>query len=303
MKTRFLFPHQLRPLGWILAIPGFVLGYLIIYRDYEIPGLGFSVRPKSLFFHGSLYQGLTNTLALTLVITGLFLIAFSKEKKEDELTARMRKNALYWGVLVNYVIYLVWLIINLILSVFTKGKDGFGSLNDMATMCTYNLFTSLVIFIARFYYLRYRKNGEFKVDKLFYLPAKPYKLIGQVISIPLLLIILFAFTGSLFFNGDIDPKEWVEVLFLFLPVTLLIWGYSRQRNEDEFISTLRLESMQIAVYVNYAILLLSNFFFYFTDFLLVMFLNLGTIALFFIMRFNYILWKYNKENAKGELAI
>jgi hypothetical protein len=302
MKTRFLLPHQLRPIGWLLAIPGLVFGYFITYRNYEIPGFGFSVKPKPAF-PWPLYQGLTNTLALTLVVTGLVLVAFSKEKKEDELTARMRQNALYWGVLVNYIIYLVWLMINLMLSAFTKGKDGFGSLNDMAIMCTYNLFTPLVIFIARFYYLRYSKNGEFKVDRLFYLPVKPYKLIGQLISVPLLLIILFAFTGPLFFNGDFDPKEWVEVLFLFLPITLLVWGYSRQKNEDEFISTLRLESMQMAVYVNYVILLLANFFFYFTDFLMVMFLNLGTIALFFIIRFNYILWKYNRGNAKGELAL
>jgi hypothetical protein len=303
MKSRFLFSHQLKPVGWLLAVPGLVLGYLAMYRDYEIPGFGFSVRPRSPFFHGSLYQGLTNTLALTLVIVGLFMVAFSKEKKEDELTARMRHNALYWAVLVNYLACLLWLIVNLVIAVFNLNTDGLGSLNDMATLCTYNLFTPLVIFIARYYYLRYSKNGQYKVDKLFYLPAKPYKLIGQLISVPLLLIILFSFTASWFFKGDIDPKEWVEDLFLLLPTTLLIWGYSRQKNEDEFISMLRLESMQVAVYVNYAILLLANFFFYFTDFLLVMFLNLGTIALFFVIRFNYILWKYNRQNGKGELAI
>lgn len=302
MKTRFLFPHQLRPFGWILAVSGFVLGYLVIYRDYEIPGFGFSVRPKSLLFHGSLYQGLTNTLALTLVIVGLFIVAFSKEKKEDELTARMRQNALYWAVLVNYLAYVLWLIVSLGVSIFSNG-NGFDSFNNMGMMCTYNLFTPLLIFTGRYYYLRYRKNGEYRVDKLFFLPAKPYKLVGQLISVPILLIVLFAFTGSWFFNGDIDPKDWIRMLFLFLPITLLIWGYSRQKNEDEFISTLRLESMQMAVYVNYAILLLANFLFYFTDFLLVMFLNLGTIALFFVIRFNYILWKYNRENAKGELAI
>ncbi len=40
-----------------------------------------------------------------------------------------------------------------------------------------NFFTPLVIFIARYYYLRYSKNGEYKVDRLFYLsPQNPYKL-------------------------------------------------------------------------------------------------------------------------------
>lgn len=304
MKARFLLPHQLRPVGWILALPGFVLGYFALYKDYKIPGFGISVWPKSINFHGPLYQDLTNTLALTLIITGLFLIAFCKEKKEDELTSRIRLNALYWAVLANYGIYLLWLLVTLTIELLKLDKDPLGSLADILGMSTYNLFTPLVIFIARYYYLRYSRNGEYKVDKLFYLPEKPFKMIGQAISVPLVIVVFFAFFGSLIFKGgDPEPKEWVEVLFLFLPLTLLVWGYSRRSNEDEFISSLRLESMQLAVYLNYAVLLLANFFFYFFDFMGIMFLNLGTIALFFVLRFNYILWKYNKQNGKGELAL
>ena len=136
------------------------------------------------------------------------------------------------------------------------------------------------------------------------MPEKPYRLIGQAVSIPVTIIVFFAFFGSLVFKGgDPEPKDWVEILFLFLPVTLLLWGYSKRRNEDEFVSSLRLESMQLALYVNYAILLLANFIFYSLDFMEIMFLNLGTIALFFVIRFNYILWKLKRQNGKGELAI
>src|SRR5579863_1562425 len=110
MKTRFLFPHQLRFLGWILALPGLVLGYFIIYRNYQIPGFGITLRQNNSLFHGPVFQNLTNTLALMAVVIGLFLIAFSKEKQEDELSARMRQNALYWAVLVNYMMYLGWLL-------------------------------------------------------------------------------------------------------------------------------------------------------------------------------------------------
>ena len=303
MKTRFLFPHQLRPLGWILALPGFVLGYLTLYADYKIPRFGIPLHPRSTSFLAPVYQDFTKTLALALIITGLFLIAFTREKKEDELTARIRYNALYWAVLINYLAYLVWLVLTIATEVLQLDKGPLGSFADILGMSTYNLFTPLVIFIARYYYLRYSKNGEYKTGKLFYLPERPYKVLGKAISVPLLVIILISFVGPLFFKGEPEPKEWVEVLFLFLPITLLLWGYSKRSHEDEFVSTLRLESMQLAVYINYAILLLANFFFYFTDFMLVMFLNLGTIALFFVLRFNYILWKYNKENGKGELAI
>ena len=142
------------------------------------------------------------------------------------------------------------------------------------------------------------------VGKLYYLPEKPYKFIGKLLSIPLLGVIGLLFIINWFGRNDADLSgAGIDVMLLFLPLTLLIWGYSKQKNEDEFISTLRLESMQLAVYVNYAVLLLANFFFYFFDFMMVMFLNLGTIAFFFVLRFNYILWKYNKGSMKGTLAL
>jgi len=304
MKARFLFPHQLRPVGWLLAMPGFVLGYFSFYRDFHISGFGYAVQSTSIYVKGSFYHDLTNTLALTLVIAGLFLAAFSKEKKEDELTSRMRLNALYWAVLANYLVYLVWLVATITIELLKLDKDPLGSAADIFGMSTYNLFTPLLIFIARYYYLRYSKNGEYKMGHMFYLPEKPYRAIGQAISVPVAIIVFFAFFGSLVFKGgDPEPKDWVEVLFLFLPITLLIWAYSKRNNEDEFVSTLRLESMQLAVYVNYAVLLLANFFFYSFDFMEIMFLNLGTIELFFVVRFTYILWKYNRQNGKGELAL
>jgi hypothetical protein len=304
MEPRFLLPHQMRPLGWILALPGCVLGYLAAYKDFKIPHFGINYWPRNVNYHGPVYQDLTNTLALTLIIAGLFFVAFSREKKEDELTARMRYNALYWAVLINYLIYLVWLIATLAIGLLKLDMDPLGSMANVLGMSIYNLFTPLLIFIARYAYLRYSSAGEYKPGKVFYLPEKPFKLIGKAISVPLVVIVFFAFFGSLFFKGaDFEPKDWLTVMLLFLPLTLMIWGYSKRSNEDEFISTLRLESMQLAVYINYSVLLLANFFFYFTDFMVLMFLNLGTIALFFVLRFNYILRRYNMQTGKGELAV
>jgi hypothetical protein len=303
MKTRFLFPNWLKPLGGILALPGFVLGYLAIYRDYKIPGFGISIWPRSPFFHGPVYQDLTKTLVLVLVIVGLFLVAFSKEKKEDELTARMRQNALYWSVLISYLACLLWLLVTITMELLKLDKDPLGGFADILGISIYNLFTPLLIFIARYYYLRYGKNGEYVVGKLYYLPEKPYKLISKLISIPLLGVILFLFIVTWFGRGNDISGTGLDVVLLFLPLSLLVWGYSKQKNEDEFISTLRVESMQLAVYVNYAVLLLANFSFFFTDFIMVMFFNLGTIAFFFVLRFSYILWKYNNDHLKGTLAI
>jgi len=184
-------------------------------------------------------------------------------------------------------------------------KDPLSGLADVLGMSIYNLFTPLIIFIARYYYLRHSKNGEYQVGRMYYLSEKPFKMIGQLISIPLLLIIIFSFIGSWFFKGDLELKDWAGTLMLLLPIGLLMWGYSKRNDEDEYISTLRLESMQLAVYFNYAVLLVANFFFYFLDFMLIMFLNLGTIALFFVLRFSYVLWKNNRDNkhVKGTLAL
>jgi len=304
MKSRYLFPNQLRSLGWLLTIPGFALGYFALYHDYKIPGFNFQVLPSQ-FYHHPVSQDLTKTLALSLIIVGLLLIAFSKEKKEDELTARMRQNALYWSVLISYMIYVAWLIVAVAIELLKLNSDPLGGLADILGMSIYNLFTPLLIFIARYYYLRHSRNGEYEVGKMYYLPEKPYKLIGQLISIPLLLLIIISFTGSWFFKGDFELKDWTSTLMLILPIALLIWGYSKRSEEDEFISTLRLESMQLAVYFNYAVLLLANFFFYFLDFMVVMSLNLGTIALFFVLRFSYILWKSNNDNkhVKGIITL
>jgi hypothetical protein len=301
MKSRFLFPYQFKLLGWFLAVPGFILGYFVLYHDYNIPGFDL----KSQHTHGvfvSMVENLTNELALVLVVLGLLFVAFSKERREDELTARMRYNALYWAILINYLIYGAWLIVALVHDAFPHGNRILSnSFTDILVIAVYNLFTPLVIFVIRYYYLKYRKNNEYKVDKLFYLPYKPFKVVGVSLSVVMLVSILLSFVIKWIKINQINA-ETLQDLIIFLPLALLLWAYSKEKNEDEFIATLRLESMQLAVYINYIILLIANCFLFFTDFMVFMFVNLSTIALFFVIRFNYILRKYNKATEQGELA-
>ena len=127
----------------------------------------------------------------------------------------------------------------------------------------------------------------------------------MLISIPLLMVVLVLFIGAWFTNRSIDISgTGIDVMLLFLPLSLLIWGYSKQKDEDEYTAHLRLESMQLAIYGNYAMLMLANIFFYFLDFMVVMFLNLGAIAFFFVLRFSYILWKNKHDkHMKGMLSL
>lgn len=81
---------------------------------------------------------------------------------------------------------------------------------------------------------------------------------------------------------------------LFITGALLV-GFSKEKNEDEFIENLRLSSLLWAVFVNYVLLLVAFIFIYEMAFFTVMIYNMFTVLLIFIIRFNYILYKSSKS--------
>jgi len=78
----------------------------------------------------------------------------------------------------------------------------------------------------------------------------------------------------------------------------IIVGFSKEKNEDEFISNLRLSSLLWAVFVNYILLLLALIFIYGPAFLNIMLYNMFTVLILFILRFNYLLYRNNHNTAK-----
>ena len=68
-------------------------------------------------------------------------------------------------------------------------------------------------------------------------------------------------------------------------------------DEDEFIMKLRLESLVWAVYVNYAILILTILFVYELHFFSILVFNMFTLLIFFAIRFNLLLKRANTEEA------
>lgn len=71
-------------------------------------------------------------------------------------------------------------------------------------------------------------------------------------------------------------------------------GFSKESREDEFMVKLRLSSLLWAVWVNYSLLLIAFLFVYGTAFFTVMIYNMFTVLIIFIVRFNYLLFKYSK---------
>ncbi|WP_186738489.1 hypothetical protein [Spirosoma utsteinense] len=151
MKTKWLFPHHYRLIGWLIFVPSALLGLAAFYEEFDLfDSLG-SVSPgshmfKSDDFFASLFSNanFTDELAAVGVIAGLLFIAFSREKVEDEMIGQLQLEALQWSVYVNYLVLAI-----AIVAVY----DG-----AFFNVMIYNMFTVLLVFIGWFRWLIFRSN-------------------------------------------------------------------------------------------------------------------------------------------------
>ncbi len=263
MKSKFLFPPYFAWLGWVMAIPGLVLGCFNVFGHFVFNFLETGHHDSRLHYN---FFNYTDEVALAITIVGLLLIAFAKKKQEDELIARLRMDALYWSILINGFIYLA-------LSPF-----------DVEEFYTYNLGTPLIIFIARFNYLLHFKKDAFIISEVRLLPFKPWRIIA--IGLTVICAVLIAVRINL---GD----SIVSIIVIGLYLGLYMCVFSRNRFEDELTMQYRMNSMYLAVLLNYTLLLVANFVFYGMDFLAIMVYNMVTIPIFFICIFGF----YNLKNA------
>lgn len=149
MKKQILFPHNFRWIGWIILIPAAVIGILNIYFDVEFGIL--DIRPpntKGMFDTG---LNLTATLAGVMCIIGAILVAFAKEKEEDEYIAKVRLDSLLWATYINYAILVVCFLI------FYETR--------FLYVMIFNMFTILIFFIIRFNYVLYKTRKGLQDEK------------------------------------------------------------------------------------------------------------------------------------------
>ncbi len=288
MKSRYLFPKWGSIAGYFLAIPGFVLGALYMFKDYSIPGFGFRLREKDNLIEKA-FENFTNELAIFLVVTGLILVAFSKDNKEDELSAKLRHNALYWSVMIYSFTYVAGLLFSLFVSGIPFVDEYISELN---------IFTPLVIF--RYTYLKHVNKESYLIGNPKFLPNKPFKKMGVYLS----LIFLSLFIVIMVTDGEINWDYRISSYgYSMLVIGLLLWTFSKNKVEDEMVMQQRLESLQLAVYFNYAFLLIATAFVYSLNFLLVLILAQFSILLFFVIRMEYVNYKNNKllQTMEGEI--
>ncbi|QJP34798.1 hypothetical protein F0365_10555 [Nonlabens sp. Ci31] len=79
----------------------------------------------------------------------------------------------------------------------------------------------------------------------------------------------------------------IHLIILSIIIGGLMFGFSKERIEDELISDIRKSSLIWAIYFNYSILILSLFFLADFDMLMMTVFNVFTLLLFFIIRFEW----------------
>ena len=88
-------------------------------------------------------------------------------------------------------------------------------------------------------------------------------------------------------NGFLD-----EILTLIIIVSGILSSFSKEKVEDEMISSIRMKSLVLSLYINYGLLVLSNLFIYGMAYFYAMVIHLFTILLFFNLIFKFRLYKH-----------
>lgn len=144
MKSFLLFPHTWRLAGCIMLLGGIGIA---AYNYFHFGAISADSRIDGNFFSASLSDKINtmlNDAEYCLLVIGLLLVGFSKEKVEDEQIAKMRLESLQWSVYFNYGLLIICIIL-------------INGVNFLAIMA-YNVMSQLVFFVIRFRWKVYRSN-------------------------------------------------------------------------------------------------------------------------------------------------
>ena len=143
MKLNYLFPHRFKRIGIMMLIPFIFLGWYVVNYDIEpeifdlsVPALFVDEIFGEKFIFGMTENNVLNEIIGIVLIIAFLMVAFSKEKQEDELIAKIRLESLVWATYVNYAVLLISMI-------FIFGIS-------FLWVMIFNMFTILLFFIIRF---------------------------------------------------------------------------------------------------------------------------------------------------------
>lgn len=152
MKSKYLIPHKFKKIGYILFIPGLIMGLLYLFWDIEIslPNMTvFAVVSDEVFGNRDWFHLLStdvyNEILGVLLIVGGVMVAFSKEKEEDERIRQIRMESLMWATHLNFAVLLFAML-------FVHGEP-------FLEIMVANMFTILIFFIVRFHWFLNHSNN------------------------------------------------------------------------------------------------------------------------------------------------
>lgn len=111
-----------------------------------------------------------------------------------------------------------------------------------------------------------------------------------------------AILGFVFFIYQFDAENNFldESSSILAILGALFIAFSKEKSEDEFISKIRLKSLVWATYTNYAILILAILFVYDINFFFILIFNMFTLLVFFLIHFNWALYKLKNQTNDEE---
>ena len=156
MKNTLLLPRKCRLIGSILlplAIAWLVAGYfgqhsVFPFLQYNMKGTGHDIFSSDLIFSKGFSADFNGELSILFTLVCLFMIAFSREKIEDEFVSMVRLKALQISVYVSYAVFAL-------VSIFIYGFT-------FLYVIYANIFTVLLIFIFVFQFHIYRNSRTLK---------------------------------------------------------------------------------------------------------------------------------------------
>jgi len=145
MKSRFLFPRWCLILGIVLFVFGVSAAFIVYTSSSYYNSINDINKMGDVDKVIDAYSG-----CVPAIIIGLLLIAFSKEKIEDEQIAQLRLDSLQWAVYINYCVLVICFFL----------IHGIGVLSVVAL----SVLTPIVFFIIRFRWKIYQLNQLFKKE-------------------------------------------------------------------------------------------------------------------------------------------
>lgn len=271
MKTNLLFPSYFKYIGWLLAVPGLVLGYLFEFEHFTFRFLQYG---QQSYFGGN--ENYTDEIAITLIAIGFLFISSVKIEHEKKYAHRWK--ALYQSVIAATTITVIFILVN----VFTDVVKG-------SIIITWYFFLyQPIIFICLLKYHLHFSNTE-KVDVIPPLGHKFFRSLG--------LSILFtsAITRVIYACINLVSDPFLTIVYPLAFSGLLILVLSKEKTENSIISNYRSKSVQIAIYIASIIFLTATWLVYGFDYLGYLYLYPVYLWAAYSATFQYKLYRHKKQ--------